>query len=349
MTGSNAHPPLTLPSADLRHLLDHTRPLWDELRGQRLFITGGTGFFGCWLVESFVAACDALKLDAEAVVLTRNPERFAAKAPHLAAHRAIRLHRGDVADFAFPEGAFSHIIHAATVSGGPVPEAEMTRTMLEGTERVLALTAQCGAQKLLFTSSGAFYGRQPASLERLSEAWTPDPAEIPPQPAYTMGKRAVEQLLQGEVVQQRLETKIARCFAFVGPHLPIDAHFAIGNFIRDAMRGTPIHIQGDGTPLRSYLYAADLAIWLWTILFKGPSGRAYNVGSPHAVSIRELAETVGRLYSTPVHVAQAPTPGAPIQRYIPDTRRASTELGLEAWIGLEEAIQRTVAWHRGAV
>src|SRR5579883_949281 len=103
-------------SGDLDHVLNHTADLWDELRGRRIFITGGTGFFGCWLLESFAWANDKLGLDAQALVLTRNPQAFREKAPHLAHHRAIQLHPGYIRTFAFPEGCFSHVIHAATES-----------------------------------------------------------------------------------------------------------------------------------------------------------------------------------------------------------------------------------------
>ena len=98
---------------DLDHILTHTRDLWEELRDQRIFITGGTGFFGCWLLESFAWANDKLNLNAEALVLTRNYEAFLKKAPHLATNPAIKFHIGDVKDFVFPEGKFSHLIHSA--------------------------------------------------------------------------------------------------------------------------------------------------------------------------------------------------------------------------------------------
>ncbi len=334
---------------DLDHIVAHTKGLWDELRGERIFITGGTGFFGCWLLESFAWANDRLGLDAQAVVLTRNPDAFRKKAPHLASHPAIRFHVGDVCDFAFPEGRFGYVIHAATETNTKLdnpPPLLLFDTSAEGTRRTLEFARSRGAHKFLLTSSGAVYGQQPADLTHIPEDYHGAPTTTDLNSAYGHGKRTAEFLCAAFAAEYGLEAKLARCFAFVGPYLPLDSGFAIGNFIRDAMQGGPIQVNGDGTSYRSYLYAADLAIWLWTLLFRGRSSWPYNVGSDLDLTIRDLAFKVAQVFpGLSVQIAQALTPGKAVARYVPATGRARSELGLAAYIGLDEAIVRTIRWH----
>lgn len=346
-----ACPAKPLPAEDLDHVLAQTRGLWDELRGQRIFITGGTGFFGTWLLESFARVNDALGLKASAAVLTRDPAAFAKKAPHLANRPDLEFIRGDVRNFIFPAGQFSHVIHAATEASAKLnAEApqEMLDTIIAGTRRVLDFAGQCGVRKLLLTSSGAVYGRQPPELAHVSEDYSGAPDPLSPGSAYGEGKRIAEHLCAVHALRHGYEVKIARCFAFVGPHLPLDAHFAVGNFIRDGLAGGPIRVNGDGTPVRSYLYAADLAAWLWTILFRGQSGRAYNVGSEEALSIAQTAELVAKAINPAlkVEIARAAVKGRPAERYVPSTRRAVTELGLREWTPFELGVRRNVFWQQ---
>jgi dTDP-glucose 4,6-dehydratase len=117
------------------------------------------------------------------------------------------------------------------------------------------------------------------------------------------------------------------------------------------LRGSAVDVAGDGTPIRSYLYAADLAIWLWTILLRGQPGRAYNVGSEHEISIYELARLVAGLPDRERLVVRRriePEPSKTGPRYVPSTERARTELGLRELVGLDDAIERTVRWHEAA-
>jgi dTDP-glucose 4,6-dehydratase len=346
--GAHRNHPL---AEDLDQILAQTRDLWEELRGQRLFITGGTGFFGTWLLESFAWANARLDLRSSAMVLTRNPDAFRRKAPHLASDASIQFHVGDIQSFDFPEGTFSHVIHAATEASATLNEEApltMCDTIVLGTRRALDFARSCGARKFLLTSSGAVYGKQPAHLSHVPEEYLGAPDSANPSSAYGEGKRLAELLSVVYAKQYGLEVKIARCFAFVGPHLPLDTHFAIGNFIRDGLRGGSIKVKGDGTAYRSYLYAADLAVWLWTILFRGQTGRPYNVGSALAFSIADVARLVAGSFEPPltVRIAKAPVAGAPVERYVPLVERAREELGLHPLTTLPEAIRKTIRWNR---
>jgi nucleoside-diphosphate-sugar epimerase len=342
-------PPLA--RTDLDHILAHTVGLWDELRGQRLFITGGTGFFGCWLLESFAWANDKMRLKAQAVVLTRHAGLFQAKAPHLAGNPSIQLHIGDVRSFEFPDGEFSHIIHAATEPGTKLNDdnpLSMIDTIVEGTRRTLEFARNCGAQKFLLTSSGAVYGKQPSDLTHIPEDYAGAPDPMNPLSAYGEGKRLAEHLCALYARESGIDTKIARCFAFLGPYLPLRANLAIGNFIREGLDGGPIRIKGDGTPYRSYLYTVDLAIWLWTILFKGKSCSPYNVGSDEPVTIAALANLIAGQFEPriKIEVERTPLNGLGGERYVPSIEHVRRELGLRPTIGLAEAVRRTIEWFR---
>src|ERR1700733_1794187 len=340
-----------LPIIDLDHILNQTRPLWDEMRNQQIFITGGTGFFGCWLLESFCHINRRLDLNARATVLTRSPKAFADKAPHLTSDPNVALISGDVRDFSFPKGDFRFVIHAANeASARQAAEApvDMLTTILAGTQRTLEFAASHGTSRFLLTSSGAIYGKQPSAITHLPESYVGAPDPLDPASVYSEGKRTSELMCALFHKTFGLECAIARCWAFCGPHLPLDTHFAIGNFIGDALAGRSIHIKGDGTSRRSYLYGADLAIWLWTILFRSPSLVPINVGSAREVSILELAQVVAKILNphAAIHVACQPSPGSAPSRYVPSVDRAKQLLGLEESVNLEESIRRTAAWYR---
>lgn len=343
------HSFLHVPDDDLNCVVNGVGPHWERLRDKRLLLTGGTGFIGKWLLASFLLANQRFRLNASIIVLSRSTDAFINQFSELRGANDIVWLNGDVRNLE-PQSVdgCDFAIHAATDVASTTTPDEVLDTCTTGTKRVLEVMKQgTAARRLLLLSSGAVYGRATPKTGLIPEDWigAPDPSE--PSSAYGEGKR-VSELLCSIAATQRpgLEVSFARCFAFVGPHLPLDKHFAIGNFISAAMRGEDIHILGDGTPLRSYLYAADLAHWLWVMLFDAQNKRTYNIGGSEALSIGALAHRVNNVLGGKgiVHIAQTPRPGAEPQAYIPSIERVSAELGLRPSIDLDEAILRTARW-----
>ena len=295
---------------------------------RRIFITGGTGFFGKSMLDYRLRHSDWEWAKAEWVILSRAPERFAAASPQLANQPGVSFAVGDVRDFAFPQGHFDAIIHAATSAVTTLSDAEMTSVILDGARHVADFAKAAGCRTILFTSSGAVYG------PRITPAREEDACN--PATAYGKGKLTAERML----AEKGLDVKIARCFAFVGPHLNRRIHYAIGNFIQDCLDGRPITIKGDGTPLRSYLYADDLVEWLFAILERGKTGRPYNVGSAEGLSIHALAERVRAVLGaqSEVKVLGGGTGGTP-SVYVPEIGRVRRELGLVVGVPLDLAIR----------
>ncbi len=322
----------------------------EPLRKKRLFMTGGTGFFGTWLLEALMWANRHAELDCEVCVLSRDPEKVRSRLPHLFCDSRLSLLRGDVRTFAFPDQTFDSVIHAAAEASARLNEEDpllMVDTIVQGTRRALDFALKARVDRFLFVSSGAVYGRQPGSVSHVDEDFSGGPDILSPTNAYHEAKRLAELVAAIYAKKHGMAVSMARCFAFVGPHLPLDTHFAIGNFIRDGLLGKEIVVRGDGTPLRSYQYASDLIGWLLAILHRGRTGRAYNVGSDAAVSVAELARLIAAQFAMPpsVNVMRLPVPGATAERYVPSTSRAQSELGVANSIELVAAIRKTIAWH----
>lgn len=317
------------------------------LDGKSLFVTGGTGFFGLWLL-SVLSVLNAQRVAVRVCVLSRDPNRFFSRHPQFRDQPWLELVVGNVRDFIIPRRKFELLLHAATETSMEAHNdpSKMFDDILLGTRRVLQLARTCGVQRVLLISSGAVYGSQPVTLTH-----QPDDSHAAcnpwlPSSAYGEAKRVME--LMGAILQQDtgIECLSARCFAFCGPGLPLDGHFAIGNFIRDAIYGKKIIVQGDGLPMRSYLYGADLAVWLLYLLVNGRSGKSYNVGSDEAISIKDLAFRVRDLLAPrmTVEVLQKDDSGkSPRNYYVPNIKRARA-LGCRPWTSLDHSVILTAKY-----
>lgn len=319
--------------------------VWEALRGRAVFLTGGTGFVGKWLLECLVHADRQLGLGLALTVLTRNPDAFSRSSPHLAGAGVVRLLEGDVADFAFPPGQFDYVLHAALPVAPPQSASGSLQSMaVEGARRVCEFARAAGARRLLHVSSGAVYGpATDAGGLKETTPWTGGDAVN----EYTRAKRLAEAVV-GE--NWPFEVIIARCFAFTGPYLLAASGSAAADFMARASSGRGIVVKGTGNTVRSYQYAGDMARWLLTCMVCGQAGQAYNVGSDVCVTIGELAGQVARLAGSPEPVSFSGQESAGLagNRYVPDVGRAKSALGLENIVSLEDGILRTLAWHASA-
>jgi nucleoside-diphosphate-sugar epimerase len=336
-------------NSDLAWVIDSAQADLMQLQGEKIFFTGGTGFIGSWFLECLCYANQTLGLRVHTTVLSRDPASFAARFPHLAEDSSIELVAGDVRSLEYDGCNYGMVIHAATDASAQLNRENpllMADTIVEGTRRVLEFARSAGARRVLMLSSGGVYGKFMPGTTHVPEDYPggPDPLNI--YYTYSESKRMAELLCAIFAHQFGLEIPVARVFALVGPRLPLDIHFAAGNFIRDGLAGGPIRVAGDGIAVRSYLYAADLIVWLLAILARGNSGRAYNVGSDQGVSIALLAETVATVFPNrpTVEIAGLADASNPVNYYVPDVTRARDELGLKVSTSLIDGISRTVSW-----
>lgn len=328
---------------DLNFILEKLKYNIDltKLKNTNIFITGGTGLFGKLFLETFLFLNYTLDTNIKIIVLTRNYEKFISHYSQFV-NENIKFINGDIRNFNIDCYNIDYVIHAAA-SVDPILEKEnpdeMFSIIVGGTKYLLEKIKPYNIKRILFTSSGAVYGKQPSNLKYISEDFKCDPNSI-----YGKGKYISENIL----LDSNIDSIIVRCYALVGPYLNLKIHYAIGNFILDCLEKRDITIKGDGTPLRSYLYTSDLIIWLLTALLKSDSNEIYNVGSIKEISIFDLAQLVTNQFSyeTKINVLSKKNIGIAPSIYLPNNNKIISKLSVAENYSLENMIKRTIEWNQ---
>ena len=331
---------------DVSFLVDRSGVDIASLRGKRVLVTGGTGFFGVWLISALCSIKRSLGGQLEIVVITRSSAAFLSKAGLIALEDDIEIIQGDVREIKFAGGDITHLVHMATTNANETFAGEdqlnKLKVLYEGTKNVLE---QCSnkLENVLFTSSGVAYGASGSEKITELEPSALDTTDLTS--SLAIGKIAAEYLISFYAAKLDYRFTIARCFTFAGQHLPTNLHYAFGNFIHNALCGDDIIIKGDGLDRRSYLYIGDAVSWLLRMLVE-PKNQLINVGSEHSLSVRELADLIANYSGVGVQILGKRSEIGNFKRvqYIPNTTKARILYpGLEEWTNIHAIVQKMLA------
>jgi dTDP-glucose 4,6-dehydratase/UDP-glucose 4-epimerase len=332
-------------SEDIKLIQFRLDSVLSSFNDKKIFITGGTGFFGRWLLQLLCSLIKDRGYKIEIFVLSRNPEDFLKVHSNFPFKQNIYFIKGDVCDFKLPNIKIDYLIHMATTAAEETFAGEDQLKKLDllyrGTRNTLENVLTKGVKKVLFTSSGVVYG--PSQGAFLSEDMLEAPQTTKETSALGEGKRIAEYLISYYGEKAGYQYSIARCFSFYGPFLPLNIHYAIGNFIQDALMSNEIIVKGSGQELRSYLYIADAWIWLLTLLINADN-EIYNVGSSKSLSIAELSARVRDVLSPQKKVKILGlihnTGNFGRNVYVPNNNKICSKFQLSEWTSLTEGIKR---------
>mgnify|MGYP006103654993 FL=1 len=331
---------------DLNFISDSCLPELKIIANKSILITGGTGFFGKWFIESIALANINFSLNISLTIITRNKSSFLLTNPNLIKFTFLTIIEGNILEKQKIEGDFDYLLHMATTSAYETFNGELDEnkinTLQVGTNNIVEFAIRNKIKKFLFTSSGVIYGQ--SDKEYLSEKDFDKSHIFEGSSGLARGKVLAEKIITQQCQEHDINYKIARCFSFVGPHLPLDIHYAIGNFINDAVQNKPIILKSDGKSIRSYLYIADTIIWLLKLLLSDEEG-VFNVGSERKITIYDLAQKVRDLVSPDndlVMINKKLIEGNFTRdTYVPDTSKIRSSLRVDEWTTLEDSILRT--------
>ena len=282
---------------DFIEILSRTKDIWLKNKNKNFFLTGCTGFFGYWLVRTFIEANKKYNLNINLYILTRKKKNLINK---FFKNKIINFIIGDIRDFKYPPKKIDFIIHGATTSAEETfnkqDPLEKFSIMVDGTNNILNFTKKNKCKRFLYISSGSVYGDQfKSKIREIDYANLNNYRSSFDINVLGKSKKKAEKLVMSFSKKYKFITSIARCFTFVGPTLPLNIHYAVGNFLKQKSSNKNIVLNSSGNSVRSFMYMTDLVVWLFYIFFKGKNRNIYNVGSDKSISIKNLAKLINKL------------------------------------------------------
>jgi nucleoside-diphosphate-sugar epimerase len=310
---------------DLMAIVEGSPEFLRRYSNKSICIAGATGFIGSWLISFLDFANAHYSTNFEIIALSRNPSE-----PLESKLKSVRFLNSDISvETPSISTAIDLIINAATPSspnhGGNDPH-QILNSSITGVENLITLG---GFSKSAFInlSSGIVSKRQDAT--QLNPYLISD--------AYLHGKRKSEEIVTSANREGRIKGKNLRLYAFAGPGISLVDHFAVGNFLNDAIHRKPISIRGNPSTRRSYLYPTDLIVnILASEAFQ--EDRPLEIGSSSPVSMKDLADSINKI--TGNNGINQSTDYGPADSYFPISR----DLLMDPEITLDNAIKRWVTW-----
>lgn len=339
-----------LPQNDLDNISKSLFKFKDLFENKSFLITGGTGFIGKWLIAGLMKISDDYDLNIFITILTRDKNAFIKSHNGLLDNPKLNFIERDIRNLDNPfdkENEFDFIVLGANDAtyDFSLDLFSLTDTLINGTYKLLKNTVSDKTKSILHLSSGAVYGDITKCNKGVSENKKSNFDLTNKGSMYGVTKALVESILNEFGNQNNINIINARCFAFVGPYLPLDRHFAIGNFIKNCLNKNDIVVNGDGSPVRSYMYASDMACSILGCLTIDES-IYINIGSDKPVSIKELAEKISKISSTKMHIKQRNLNHPEKSNfYIPDIELLNSYNFCE-FVDLDSSILRTINFYK---
>jgi len=322
---------------DLDDILNSSGSALKYFNDQKITIFGGTGFIGKWLVFALIEANIQLSLGIRLELVTTNVSRANSIFGHLN-HKLLNII--DFQNYKRKSGYSNYIFHGAT----PTTNSEKSILASNNTPVIIAdeivKIAKLNRNKptVLHLNSGAIYGEQ--SLTNINQEETLN-VGLNPSNVYTKTKLEIDDIFNCASKEDLIIYKSPRLYAFAGPHLPLEEHFAIGNFVSSAFKGKPINIHGNPNTKRSYLYPSDLVHCLLQ-LSVSDSNKIVNIGSDIPVSMLSLAEKVSTIVGN-VPIIQSGEDKEP-SNYVPSITNLRRYVTDKPFIPIDEILVRWAKW-----